>query len=97
MPALLLPNVPDALHRKLKTRAAQNRRSMVKEAIILLEKGLAPDRGEFSDLPQPFVGNFLISDEWLAQAKDEGRTAVMQRVRRGWPARHIPCAPSSVP
>ena len=66
MAALLLRELPDELHRKLKARAAQNRRSMVKEALILLEKGLASDQGEFSDAPQPFAGNFLICDEWLA-------------------------------
>lgn len=73
MAALLLRELPDELHRKLKARAMQNRRSMVKEAIILLEKGLASDQVEFSDMPQPFEGKFLISDGWLAQAKNEGR------------------------
>jgi plasmid stability protein len=73
MATLLLRELPDELHRKLKVRAAQNRRSMGKEALILLEMGLASDQQEFGDLPQPFAGNFLINDEWLAQAKDEGR------------------------
>ena len=50
MPALLLRNVPAELHRKLKARATQNRRSMAQEALILLEKGLASNQEEFSDL-----------------------------------------------
>jgi hypothetical protein len=73
MSTLLLLNVPDTLHRKLKARAAQNRRRMEKEALILLEMGLASDQQEFSELPHPFTGNFLINDEWLAQTRDEGR------------------------
>ncbi len=68
MAGLLLRDLPDILHRKLKARAIQNRRSMAKEVIIILEKALTEDEEEDTQmLPTPFTGNFAINDEWLGQ------------------------------
>lgn len=41
MPSILLKNLPENLHRSLKARAARNHRSLNKEAIALLEAGVA--------------------------------------------------------
>lgn len=41
MPSLLIRNVDDALHRRLKARAAENRRSLEEEARELLRAGVA--------------------------------------------------------
>lgn len=68
MAGLLLRDLPDILHRKLKARAIQNRRSMAKEVIIILEKVLTDDDEEDTQmLPTPFTGSFAINDEWLDQ------------------------------
>ncbi|HKS22769.1 MAG TPA: Arc family DNA-binding protein [Thermoanaerobaculia bacterium] len=40
MAALLIKELPKELHRKLKTRAAANRRSLSSEAITILEAAL---------------------------------------------------------
>ena len=40
MPTITLKNVPDELHRRLKEVAAQNHRSLNREAIRLLEESL---------------------------------------------------------
>ena len=40
MPGLLIKNVPDDLHQRLKQRAARHRRSMNGELLVLLEEAL---------------------------------------------------------
>ncbi len=40
MPAILIRDVPEEIHKKLKTRAATHRRSLGREALVLLEKAL---------------------------------------------------------
>jgi plasmid stability protein len=40
MASLVLKNLPDDLHRRLRKQAERNRRSMVQEAITLLDRGL---------------------------------------------------------
>ena len=41
MAALVLKNLPDQVHKRLKKEAARNRRSMAQEAITILERSLA--------------------------------------------------------
>lgn len=41
MSALVIKNLPDHLHQQLKLQAQRNHRSLTKEAIQLLEAGLA--------------------------------------------------------
>lgn len=43
MKALVIKNLPDALHLRLKARAVRNHRSLTKEAIALLESGMTTD------------------------------------------------------
>ncbi len=73
MPRLLIKNMPTEVHQKLKTRAAQNSRSTTKEAIYLLEKALFDEMPAPPKLPTPFQGTFLLTDEWIDQAKRDGK------------------------
>jgi plasmid stability protein len=73
MPGLLIKNLPEPLHRKLKERAARNRRSMTKEALYLLEIVLEQESTQPNEMQTPFQGQFPITDEWLDNAKREGR------------------------
>jgi len=74
MPGLLIKDFPEALHYKLKMRAAHNKRSMTKEALYLLEIALTEENEDYPlPLPEPFEGGFLLTDDWLEQAKQEGR------------------------
>jgi hypothetical protein len=74
MPGLLIRDVPDDLRQKLKERAARNRRSMTREALVILETALSGTY-EVEDInpPPPHHGRFLLTDEWIDQAKREGR------------------------
>lgn len=74
MTALLIKNLPDELHRKLKERAARNRRSMTNEALVLLEQALTQAEAGPAAPPIPYRGRFLINDEWLNEAKSAGRS-----------------------
>lgn len=74
MPGLLIKNLPEPLHRKLKERAARNRRSMTKEALYLLEMVLEQEPTPPAAMPTPFQGQFPLTDEWLIEAKREGRS-----------------------
>ncbi len=74
MPDLLIRDLPDSLHRKLKERAAKHRRSLTKETVVVLEMALSGTRTiEGSEPPTPHKGHFLLTDEWIDQAKREGR------------------------
>lgn len=73
MPGLLIKEFPEALHYKLKARAARNKRSMTKEALLLLEIALNEDKEEPFVLPEPIQGTVLLTDEMIDNAKREGR------------------------
>ena len=45
MPGILIKDVPASVHRKLKTRASANRRSLAREALVILETALADRAG----------------------------------------------------
>jgi len=45
MPRVLIRDVPDRIHEKLKARATAHRQSLGKEALVLLEKALATPVG----------------------------------------------------
>lgn len=44
MPAITLKSLPGPLHRRLKARAARNKRSLNQEVIAVLEDAVAPSR-----------------------------------------------------
>lgn len=72
MPGLVIKNLPRELHRKLKAQAARHRRSMTKEVLVVLERGLGAD-GPTVPEPPPFKGRIRLADKLLARAKREGR------------------------
>lgn len=45
MPGMLIKEVPDELHRRLKQRAAANRRSLSREVLVMLEEAVADPAG----------------------------------------------------
>ena len=54
VPSILLKNVPPALHRRLKLRAAAQRRSLQQEVMVVLEHGLSfLDAAPHNRLPPP--------------------------------------------
>ena len=76
MPGLLIKNLPPELHRKLKESAARHHRSMTKEALYLLERGLSTET--FNDVhqvepPVPIKLDFRPNDGWVYAAIREGR------------------------
>ena len=73
MTNLLIRELPEELHNKLKRRARANRRSMNQEIIVLLEQSMAAETPETHPLPKPVQGTFPINDEWLRNAREEGR------------------------
>ena len=74
MPGLLIRDLPDELHQKLKERAARNRRSLSKETLVILETALRDMSAvEKPEPPTPHKGQFQLTDKWIDQAKREGR------------------------
>ena len=69
MPALLIKNVPPALHRRLKQVARRQRRSMTQQALAILEYALGQAAAELRPLPPPFKGRFPLTDKILREAK----------------------------
>ena len=71
MPALVLKNIPEELHRKLKRRAELNQRSMTRQAIVLLQQGVDSSFTGYS--PEiailPVKGKRLLTDLLLAEAR----------------------------
>lgn len=73
MTSLLIRNVPDRLKRRLQQRAKRNRRSMAKEALVLLEWALGEDQEPIVDPPEPFEGRFVPTSAWVERATRAGR------------------------
>ena len=72
MASLLIRDLPEDLHAELKLRAAQNRRSLSKEVLVLLEMALSlPERP--LEPPEPIDLGVPLTEEWLSWAKREGR------------------------
>ncbi len=70
MPSLILRDIPEEVHRRLRERATQHRRSMTKEAVDILERDLlarAPVQ-----LPPLLSTSTQISVEEIDRAIDEG-------------------------
>jgi plasmid stability protein len=77
MPALLIRDLPDELHRKLMDRAAANHRSMSRELLVRLEEALHDSAG-----PPPLaavdkmrvIGAKPLTQDLLDVARREGRS-----------------------
>lgn len=73
MASLLLKDLPADLHRQLQESARRDRRSMNRQAIVLIEKALR-DSAALGQIPEPVKGRFPISEEFLRKAKRTGRS-----------------------
>lgn len=71
MPGLLIKNLPPEVHRRLKDQASAHHRSMVQEALTILESGLGLKKERV--LPEPIKLKFLLTNEMIDEAKREGR------------------------
>ncbi len=72
MPGFVIKDLPPELHRKLKEQAARHHRSMTKEVLVVLERALSEEDGP-KVAPPPFEGQFGLTDEFINQARREGR------------------------
>jgi len=75
MAALVIKNLPEKIHRRLREEAARNRRSMTQQAMLLLEQAL-----ESSELtaakrkpPQPIDLGVRHDHKWIYAAIRKGR------------------------
>ena len=76
MPALLIRDLPDNVHERLKRRASQNHRSLTKEAVAILEAALSQRRRRptLAQVDRRRVdGNKRLTDRVLRDAKRTGR------------------------
>ena len=71
MKAFMIKNFPDEIHQRLKTQAQTHHRSMVQEALTILEEGLDLKRNWSP--PPPIKAKVRITDEMIDNAKREGR------------------------
>jgi plasmid stability protein len=70
MPTLVIRDLPPEIHRLLKERAGQHRRSVNKEVITILEDSVAPSG---QTLPPLVKGAFHVTQDWLDEARRTGR------------------------
>ncbi|MEK7765210.1 MAG: hypothetical protein AAB368_03130 [bacterium] len=70
MPSLLIKDLPADLHKRLREAAERHRRSMAKEALVALERGIdsAP-----RPLPPPVRPTVPMTQAWLTRAIRRGR------------------------
>ena len=76
MPGLLIREVPPKLHKKLKARAAAHRRSLGREALVLLEQALEDPAGPptLAQIDKMRVrGTKPLTQELLDRARKTGR------------------------
>lgn len=71
MGAFLIKNLPEEIHQRLKEQAQAHHRSMVQEALTILEDGLRLKRNWTP--PPPIKAKGWITDEIIDAAKREGR------------------------
>jgi len=73
MPTIVVKNVPEALHARLKAQAERNRRSVTKELLTLIESGTAAKRVA-PVLPPPIkLKGGPLTDEDLYAWRNDGR------------------------
>jgi len=70
MPSLLIKNIPAGLHKRLKEESKRHRRSMMQEAIVILEQSLDLSPVEF---PEPVRAAKKITHAMLKEAIGGGR------------------------
>ena len=70
MPSLILRDIPEKVHERLRERATRHRRSMTKEAVDILERDLLAE--EPVRLPPLVRGGSRIPVAEIDRAVDEG-------------------------
>lgn len=76
MTTLVVKNLPDALHQRLRDQAQRNHRSITKEAIVILEQGLVPNlpqRQAIKLAPPIKLKTGSVTTEWIEAAIADGR------------------------
>lgn len=73
MPSLVIKKLPEEIHNKLKTQADRHHRSMVKEAIALLEEALEVNT-QIHEVPPPYEGKIKITNKFINHAKRRSRS-----------------------
>lgn len=71
MPSLVIKNLPEDLHRRLKQQAERHHRSMTREAVVILSEGVGPSTTR--EAPAPYKGKFPLTEAFIDEAKREGR------------------------
>ena len=70
MPTLVIRDLSPEIHRLLKERAEQHRRSVNKEVITILEDSVTPSG---QTLPPLTKGAFPVTQDWLDEVRRIGR------------------------
>jgi plasmid stability protein len=65
MTALLVKNMPQELHEKLRRRAKTHHRSMNREVVAILEREL--ERPNAQELPRPVKTGKPVDHDWIVQ------------------------------
>lgn len=77
MPSLLIRDIPANVYRRIKERAANHRRSLSKEALVMLEHDLdlfQPPKLDWSKFPTVKLLKPLdMTPEWIDEATNEGQ------------------------
>ncbi|HWH80841.1 MAG TPA: Arc family DNA-binding protein [Burkholderiaceae bacterium] len=77
MPTLVVKNLPEPLHERLKEQARQHHRSMNKEVVALIEQGLLAPRSTLAPArplpPLVRLPTGPVTTEWIEAAITEGR------------------------
>lgn len=76
MASLLVKDLPEALHERLRERARAHRRSLGKEVLVLLEEGLRDRAGPMALAEVDALrvrGNRPLTQDVLDRARTEGR------------------------
>jgi hypothetical protein len=77
MPTLVVKNLPEPLHERLKAQAQEHHRSMTKEVVALIEQGLLAPRSKSARArplpPLVRLSTGPVTTEWIEAAIAEGR------------------------
>ena len=73
MSTIVIKNLPDELHARLKAQAERNRRSVTMEVVTLIEHGIAPKRVVPILSPPIKLKSGPITDKDIAAWKNDGR------------------------
>lgn len=74
MPSILVKDLSNSLHKKLKQMALSHHRSMNKQVLMILEEKLSETSEPVAaSLPKPLKLSFKLTHQWINKAKKTGR------------------------